>query len=183
MDNKIFFAGIILLVTTSCERINQIATASKVGRTPGPAKHCEVIPKSIHDGDTIRVRDCGNIDRVRFCGIDAPELKQAGGSTSQRFLYDLLKKADFKVGITPIESDRYGRTVGEVFIRKDANLEIFVNDLMIRSGNAWHYKQYSGNCPNKHSFNDAEIEARSKQLGIWKSPNPQPPWEWRKLNK
>jgi endonuclease YncB( thermonuclease family) len=47
----------------------------------------EVVPGSIHDGDTLRVRSSkGEILKVRFACIDAPELKQPLGEESRNYL-------------------------------------------------------------------------------------------------
>ena len=47
----------------------------------------EVIPGSIHDGDTLRVRSPkGEVFKVRFACIDAPELKQPLGEESRNHL-------------------------------------------------------------------------------------------------
>ena len=34
---------------------------------------------SIHDGDTVKVQKDGVVERIRFCGIDAPEISQPLG--------------------------------------------------------------------------------------------------------
>jgi endonuclease YncB( thermonuclease family) len=35
---------------------------------------------------------------------------------------------------------------------KDKDDDIFLNSEMVRAGYAWHYQQYSGNCPNKDAL-------------------------------
>ena len=72
------------------------------------------------------------------------------------------------VRLKPIEKDRYGRTVAEIFLG-----ERFINAEMVREGHAWHYQRYSGNCPNRGAIVKA---ANSTQL------TGMPPWEFRRGN-
>jgi endonuclease YncB( thermonuclease family) len=47
----------------------------------------EVIPGSVHDGDTLRVRSPkGEVIKVRFACVDAPELKQPMGEEARNHL-------------------------------------------------------------------------------------------------
>ena len=47
---------------------------------------------------------------------------------------------------------------------------------MLRSGLAWHYKQYDKN----PAWDNLEHEAQQKKLGLWALAHPTPPWLWRK---
>jgi micrococcal nuclease len=139
---------------------------------------------AIHDGDTIRLTNGSQELKVRFCGIDAPELKQQLGIASRDYLRSLIAKGDGTIYVTPIEKDRYGRTVAELFVPlKDRDDDIFLNGEMVRAGYAWHYQQYSDDCPNQQAIAVAEDMAKSAKAGVWANPNSQPPWEWRKRNK
>ncbi|NBD17176.1 MAG: hypothetical protein GVY04_13845 [Cyanobacteria bacterium] len=60
------------------------------------------------------------------------------------------------IGVNLIEKDPYGRTVAEIFLG-----ETFINAEMVRAGHAWHYRRYSGNCPNRGEIVQA---ANSTQL-------------------
>ena len=54
--------------------------------------------------------------KIRFCGIDGPERDQAGGIESRDHLRSLIAQGDGSVIVVPVEVDRYGRTVAELFI-------------------------------------------------------------------
>ncbi|BAZ47101.1 hypothetical protein NIES4102_41470 (plasmid) [Chondrocystis sp. NIES-4102] len=84
--------------------------------------------------------------------------------------------------IVPIEKDRYGRTVAEVYVPDKKTSAINLNLEMVRGGYAWHYAQYSDTCTMRDLLIAAEGMAKQEKAGIW-SGNPQPPWEWRKANK
>jgi endonuclease YncB( thermonuclease family) len=77
----------------------------------------------VHDGDTATVLDADKTQyKVRFNGIDAPELKMDFGQKSKQNLSDLIfgKEVTLVFG----KKDKYGRLVGNIFINgKDINLE------------------------------------------------------------
>ena len=87
------------------------------------------------DGDTIK----GNIDSkritIRLVEIDAPEMDQPFGVESKRFLEKLIENK--KVTLIAEGKDRYGRTLGELFVNKDN-----INEKMVKSGFAWVYDRY-----------------------------------------
>jgi endonuclease YncB( thermonuclease family) len=93
---------------------NQSATIQIPNGEPDPdpaasLPEYEVVPESIHDGDTLRVRSSkGEVLKVRFACIDAPELKQAMGEESRNHLRSLINEAGGKVNLQIIETDRYG---------------------------------------------------------------------------
>ncbi|WP_083602526.1 MULTISPECIES: thermonuclease family protein [Cyanophyceae] len=139
---------------------------------------------AIHDGDTMRLTNGSEELKVRFCGIDAPELKQQMGIAARDYLRSLVKQGGGQIYVVPIEKDRYGRTVAELFVpAKGKDDDIFLNGEMVRAGMAYHYQRYSGNCPNKNAIAVAEEMAKSAKAGVWRDPNSQKPWDWRKNNR
>jgi hypothetical protein len=58
----------------------------------------EVVPGSIHDGDTLRVRlPNGQILKIRFSCMDAPELKQLLGEKSRDYLRSMINELAAKL--------------------------------------------------------------------------------------
>ncbi|AFZ38362.1 nuclease (SNase domain-containing protein) (plasmid) [Stanieria cyanosphaera PCC 7437] len=139
---------------------------------------------SIYDGDTLRVVRGSEELKIRFCGIDAPERDQKLGIESRDYLRSLVAQGDGTIYVLPIEKDRYGRTVAELWIpiKPDYEREIHLNTAMVEAGMAWHYEKYSGNCESAENLVWAEKIAREDKLGIWAS-NSQPPWEFRASKK
>lgn len=156
---------------------------------PGLSEFWEVV--KVSDGDTITVRADGKEDKIRFCGIDAPEVGhgdqpgQPFGAESREKLRSLISAAGNQVIVYPAERDRYGRLVAEVFVSagKGTEEEKFLNYELVRAGLAYHYAKYSDRCPNGKDFLvQAEQEAQAKRLGVW-SGNYQKPWEFRKAQR
>lgn len=125
----------------------------------------------VADGDTVTIQtDTGEKVRVRLYGIDAPESKQEYGVKSADTLRKLTngKVVDIEVK----DKDRYGRTVGIIFLDgKDMNL------YQIQEGNAWYYKQYGKDRPD---YGVAEKKARADKIGLWQYEKPIAPWDFRR---
>jgi endonuclease YncB( thermonuclease family) len=134
-----------------------------------------IVPGSIHDGDTLRIRQGEKVTKVRFCGIDAPELAQPLGVESRDYLMRLV--GDGVVRVVMVEKDKYDRTVAELFLADGRS----VNVEMVRAGMAYHYAKYSGNCAVKGTIGQAEGEAQSKRLGVWVREDPKP-WDYRRMS-
>jgi endonuclease YncB( thermonuclease family) len=104
------------------------------------------------------------------------------GVESRDHLRSLVDIGKGELLLVPVEKDRYGRTVAEVYVKDSQSTAINLNVQMVRDGYAWHYAQYSDSCPIRSEFAIAQELAQKEGLGIWNG-NPQPPWEWRKANK
>jgi len=163
---------------------NEGAIARPIRQDETQYKICETT--KVSDGDTIAVDCDGEKLKLRFCGIDAPESKQPLGAEAK----DLLRKMveGKQVVIRPIERDKYDRTIAEVEVKGDRMVSkdqpeiLYVNTEMVKAGMAYHYKQYSGNCPSREAISSAENEAKAKRIGVW-SGDYQKPWEYRKARR
>ena len=143
----------------------------------------------VADGDTITIKDNqGQKHRIRLGGIDAPEKNQAYGKESTQSLLELTSGKT--VVIEYEKRDRYKRIIGKVLV--DPPGEVFCMALdcvkkidvgleQIKRGLAWHYKKYESeqSVKDRKTYGEAEVEAREKLLGLWKSNEPMAPWEWR----
>jgi endonuclease YncB( thermonuclease family) len=122
------------------------------------------------DGDTIEVLHNDKAERIRLAQIDCPEKGQPFGQAAKQYVLDI---AALKIVTVQVDTvDRYGRTVGEVFLPDGANL----NKQIVGAGYAWQYKQYSKDT----AYADLEDQARRGSLGFWQDKDPVPPWEWRR---
>jgi endonuclease YncB( thermonuclease family) len=129
---------------------------------------------AIADGDTLTAR-CGEPRayeqvKVRLAEIDAPEKAQPFGNRSRQHLAELCFQQVATIRQT--SRDRYGRAVARVECQgKDANLE------QVRAGMAWVYERYA---PASSPLWAIQVEARAAGAGLWRDPDPVPPWDWRK---
>jgi endonuclease YncB( thermonuclease family) len=124
---------------------------------------------AIKDGDTIEILVNNRPVRIRLYGIDCPEKTQAFGQRAKQFTSDLVFGKVVYVKIK--DTDRYGRSVGEVFLSNGSTL----NYELVKAGLAWWYRQYS----NDPLLGKYEKDARNRKLGLWADLNPVAPWDFR----
>ena len=125
----------------------------------------------IVDGDTIIL----NGEKIRFLGIDTPELKQTCLQGNEEvgcgmFAKMLLVK---KIGNnTPKcigeKKDFYKRTLAECFINGES-----LSKFLVRNGYAFAYRKYS------KKFIEDEKFAKKNEFGMW-SMEFEFPWDFRK---
>ena len=127
----------------------------------------------ITDGDTIKI----NGEKIRFSGIDTPELKQmctkdgvknSCGIKAKQILID--KIADNNVYCVNSGKDQYKRTLAECFVNN-----ISLSSYLVRSGYAFAYRKYS------KKFVADEDYARINKIGMW-SMKFEYPWDFRRNN-
>lgn len=128
---------------------------------------------AVLDGDTIEVlTDDKQTIRIRLSNIDCPEKSQAFGMKAKQFTASLCFSKTVKV--VSFGQDRYGRTLANIVLTDGSIL----NEELLKSGFAWHYKRFS----KDESLDLLEANARAKKLGLWAGVNPISPWEFRKLD-
>lgn len=154
-----------------------------------PIRTIDGVVTKVSDGDTIQVTDSlGTKVKVRYYGIDCPEseksnrrtgrVSKAGqpyGEEAYRALQGKLQHQHVRLEV--MDKDRYGRTVSIVWLGGRN-----INKEMVSEGWAWAYRQYLDR-PHASEYIQAEEQARSKRLGLWQQSKPQPPWEFRKLQR
>lgn len=130
----------------------------------------------VADGDTITIlNNQKQQTKIRLYGIDCPENGQAFGKKAKKFTASLT--AGKQVSVKVYDTDRYGRSVGVVYVGSTN-----VNEEIIRNGFAWQYRTY---CKIMvcDDWLRLEKQARSNHVGLWKDKNPQPPWDYRKAKR
>ncbi|MHB8977461.1 MAG: thermonuclease family protein [Trichloromonadaceae bacterium] len=103
----------------------------------------------------------------------APEMGMAYGQAAKEYVLDMAALKTVTVEVT--DTDRYGRTVGDVIL-PDGRI---LNRDIVKAGYAWWFKKYSKDA----SLGELEEGARIARKGLWRDPKPIPPWEWRAAKK
>jgi len=125
------------------------------------------------DGDTIIL----NGEKIRFTGIDTPELKQTCMQDDQEVSCGMTAKMLLvkKIGNNIPEcinegKDVYKRTLAECFINGES-----LSRFLVRSGYAFAYRKYSKKFIKDENF------AKANKLGMW-AMKFQYPWDFRKTS-
>lgn len=130
--------------------------------------------EKVSDGDTFRLLSNGQIVKIRLYAIDAPESKQEYGPAAKAALESVIRGKSVKVKV--IDTDRYGRSVGELWIGDTLDVNLW----MVKNGHAWWYEAYGKKRPD---LGGAQRKAQSAQLGLWKNGTPEAPWDWRSAKR
>ena len=124
------------------------------------------------DGDTVWVRLPSGIEKVRYIGIDTPEVhhptrgEEPGGRAATEINRGLV--GDRAVRLEPDVQlrDRYGRLLAYVWVTRPDGAELMVNAELVRLG----YAQVMTIPPNvRHAemFRKLAAEAREQRRGLW----------------
>ena len=124
------------------------------------------------DGDTIVLKG----EKIRFSGIDTPELKQTCikdyqevgcGMSAKKLLAEKIGNATIKC--ISEGKDTYKRTLAECFVNGES-----LSKFLVRSGYAFAYRKYSTKFIKDEEF------AKANKLGMW-AMTFQYPWDFRKV--
>ena len=125
------------------------------------------------DGDTIVL----NGEKIRFSGIDTPELKQTCIQDGEEVGCGMIAKMLLveKIGDNTPEciskgKDAYKRTLAECFVNGES-----LSKFLVRSGYAFAYRKYSTKFIKDEEF------AKANKLGMW-SMKFQYPWDFRQAS-
>jgi len=129
------------------------------------------VVEKCHDGDTCRVQVNRKSLKIRFAGIDCPELSQKYGKDARNFTEATIKGKEVNL---QCDGKSFDRLTCTVFLG-DTN----VNLLIVQSGWAYDSTKYS-----KGRYLASVNDAKTRRIGIWADSNLVSPYCYRhKVNK
>ncbi len=144
--------------------------------TPAIAETISGIVVGISDGDTVTLLDANRHQhKIRLQGIDAPDPIQPFGQKSKSNLSALVFNKEVIANCG--KQDKGHHKLCKIIVKgQDVNLE------QVKSGLAWHHKQYAKDHfpKDREDYEVAEFNAKIRRLGLWADTNPVPPWKWRR---
>lgn len=139
-------------------------------RRPGPPLGGRVV--RVIDGDTIHVRVGRRVEKVRYIGVDAPEIPHPGGRgwprggvRALRVNRGLVGGRAVALGLDVRQRDDWGRLLACVFVGRGRR-RLMANAEMVRLG----YAQVTTVPPNlryQARFLRLQRQARAARRGLW----------------
>lgn len=128
------------------------------------------------DGDTIAVNMNGQVEKVRFIGVDTPETHkpntpvQCYGPAAAAFTKNTIGHNPVRLVADPLSTDRdrYNRLLRYVFLPDGTDL----NEKLIQNGYGFYYPYFP--FTKSEEFAAAEASAQSARLGLWRNCQPTP---------
>jgi micrococcal nuclease len=160
-DSVRFFLAAALLLGL----VGTVAVLAATRSSPGPGEEVSATLVRVVDGDTIIVRlPNGRQERVRYIGIDTPELRpevEPFAQEATRQNEELLRSGSIRLLLDVQERDRFGRLLAYVWAG-----DVFVNERLVADGYAL-VATYPPNVAYTEAFVEAERRARAEGRGLW----------------
>jgi micrococcal nuclease len=133
-----------------------------------PAGAEKVKVRNVYDGDTLTLTD---ERRVRFLGIDTPEIKekQPYAQEAKSYTKERCDKKDIWISFEPgqAKKDHYGRLLAFVWVKQGSGY-LCVNEGIVAAGFATAYTPHKDSqLHNWEKFVKLQNEARSASRGMW----------------
>ena len=124
----------------------------------------------IIDGDTIHVRVDGRVEKVRYIGVNTPEIhhprrgEEPGGRAAAEINRHLVSGRRVRLELDAQARDRYGRLLAYVWVA-----DTMVNAELVRRGFA-QVMTIPPNVRHQSLFVKLQREAREAHRGLWAEP-------------
>jgi len=162
--------GLLVLGGAACAQ----GGAPSIAKSAAPWSVKGTVTKVV-DGDTLHVVDgAQQLHKIRIAGIDTPERGQPHVRTSRAHLARLVDGRP--VSALCHKRDQYRREICVVLAGgADVGLE------QVRAGMAWWFERFADeqSVDDRRRYERAQAAARGARLGLWRDPDPIPPWDWR----
>ena len=136
--------------------------------SPGPAAQWQLA--RVIDGDTLVLALFRtNLITIRLKDIDAPERGQPYYRESKDYLLSCVSIGRIVAATNGL--DRYKRTLATIYVDG-----ININRRLVEVGLAWDYRRWN----DDPEISRLEEFARQRRVGLWRDPNPVPPWDYRR---
>ncbi|MGI8657591.1 MAG: thermonuclease family protein [Candidatus Limnocylindria bacterium] len=172
--------GIILVLVLAAGLVAVVALSQGGSAPPGPAASGG--PRGdvdrgrvvrIADGDTVTVEIGGIRERVRYVGIDAPEVAnqesgrtaECGADAATEANRELVEGAELVLERDATDRDRFGRLLRHPWIQRDGAW-IYVSEALVVAG-AVEARTFEPDTLHDARLDRAERVARGAGTGIW----------------
>lgn len=146
-------------------------TSNGITETTDTTKQIPVEVIDVIDGDTIKIKYNGNVEKVRYLLIDTPETnhqtlgKQPFGEAAKARNKELLNSGDVSIEFDVGEQlDDYNRMLAYIYVDG-----VSVQETLLKEGLARVAFVFPPNTTYIEEFEKAEEIAKNKKISIWES--------------
>ncbi|WP_419961436.1 thermonuclease family protein [Psychrobacillus sp. BM2] len=166
---KIIFVciGLVFCLLYGCEE----NSTNSVIQTSGNTEQVPVEVVEVTDGDTIKVKYNGNIEKVRYLLIDTPEMnhktlgKQPFGEEAKQRNKELLNSGDVTIEFDVGDRlDDYGRMLAYIYVDGQS-----IQETLLEEGLARVAYIFPPNTRYLDDFEEASEIAEKKNIGVWET--------------
>ena len=150
--------------------LDQSEPTSSLPAITGPSTDDLYTVTKVIDGDTFEVEKNGIKEKVRLIGINTPETVdprrkvECFGREASNYAKQILSNQEVHLVFDESQDqrDKYGRLLAYIYLSDNSLFNLH----MISAGYAY---EYTYKIPYLHQaeFKSAQVEAKSKQLGLW----------------
>ncbi len=116
----------------------------------------------VYDGDTVKVEMRGGVYRLRYIGVDTPEIDQSYYEEASKANFDMVKNKNVILVRDVSDTDRYDRLLRYVYLIDGT----FVNAELLRNGYG-RTINIPPDVANERYFKRLQAEARREGRGLW----------------
>lgn len=185
MLKKLLLALLFAVSLTACDEIQNQNEIPNENQTPIENKN-ETFEKAkvlyASDGDTIWVDIDGAQEKIRFVGVNTPELAKDGNPAefmaeeAKNFTSNSLKDKEIYLEKDVTDRDKYDRMLRYIWLEKptaNPTKEDFeektLNGILVKNGYAYS-NYYKPDTKYQKYLDEIEKSAQDKGLGIWSDP-------------
>lgn len=133
----------------------------------GAAHTAKVI--NVLEGDLLKVEMEGRLVRVQLAGVNSPVRGQPYRDQARAFTAALVHGAT--ITVEKVATGDAGHVVGRVPLAGGRDL----GRELVAAGLAWHRAGWFARYPELRAAQD---QAKSARRGLWRDPDPTPPWKY-----
>lgn len=134
----------------------------------------KAVVKSVVDGDTIVININGEDKKLRFIGIDSPEMSTPNGPMAKNFTEEYLTGKEIYLEKDVSDTDKYGRLLRYIWLANPSTINVdeseiksnMYNAIMIINGMAAS-KRYNPDVRYQDLFDKLNVDAVLRKVGMW----------------
>jgi micrococcal nuclease len=169
--------GVVLVLALAAVVVTAVALSRPAPTVvrDAPVEGKWAVVEHVTDGDTITVRVDGRRERVRYIGLDAPEIAhpdegtpaECGGDEARAANAHIVDGTEVLLERDRSDRDRFGRLLRHVWVETGDGWEL-VGERLVAGGSV-EARSYPPDTARDGHLEAAERGARRAGLGIWGS--------------